>query len=292
MGGRLRWRCVLVGALLWLAGCAGPATAGTTTPGGPAVPLPTFAHIVVVVEENQTYDAVIGNPDAPYLNTLANGGVLFTDAHGVTHPSEPNYLALFAGQTFGLTSDACPQQFSGANLASALSAAGHNFTGYSESLPQAGFTGCGAGGAFGDNYARKHNPWVDFATLPAAVNQPFSSWPADFTRLPTVAFVIPNQLDDMHSGSVTAGDAWLRQHLASYAVWAPAHDSLLIVTWDEDDGSTANHIPTIFFGAHVHAGSYGETINHYAVLRTIEALTGAAFTNQAASAATIADVWA
>ena len=112
----------------------------------------------------------------------------------------------------------------------------------------------------------------------------------------TVELLEPSLLG--HSGEhcshrliVAEGDAWLRQHLSDYAQWAPAHNSLLIVTWDEDDGSDANHILTLLVGAHVQAGQYAETINHYDVLRTIEALEGVPFTNHAASATTIADIW-
>jgi acid phosphatase len=166
------------------------------------------------------------------------------------------------------------------------------FTGYVESMPSAGYTGCAAGGNFiVPLYARKHNPWADFPALSSGVNQPFTSFPADYTRLPAVAYVVPNQLDDIHSGSVAAGDTWLQAHLGSYAQWALAHDSLLIVTWDEDDGTAANHIPTIFAGAHVRPGAYPETITHYNVLRTIEALDGVSYTAQAASVTTIADCW-
>jgi len=95
----------------------------------------------------------------------------------------------------------------------------------------------------------------------------------------------------MHSGSVAAGDTWAQQHVDPYAQWAPSHNSLLIVTWDEDDGSASNHILTLFVGAHVQAGRYGETISHYDVLRTLEALNGLPLTANAASAMTIADVW-
>ena len=275
--------------LLGSAGCA--ATMGaTSTPGGAAKPLPHFDHIVVVVEENHSYADITSAADTPYIASLMSQGAVFTDAHAITHPSQPNYLALFAGSTFGVTSDACPQTFTGPTLATGLLDHGMSFTGYSESMPQAGYTGCDDGSAT-PLYARKHNPWVDFAATPATSNQPFSSFPTDFSQLPTVAFVVPNQLHDMHSGSVAEGDAWLRQHLSDYAQWAPTHNSLLIVTWDEDDGSAANHILTLFVGAHVQAGQYAETINHYDVLRTIEALEAVPFTNHAASAAIIADIW-
>jgi phosphatidylinositol-3-phosphatase len=257
-------------------GCASPTASGDNS-GAPPVPLPHFAHIVVVVEENHGYDQIIGSADAPYLNSLAREAALFTDAHAVTHPSQPNYLALFAGSTFGLASDACPQSFAAPNLGGALLAHGATFIGYSESLPRAGYTGCDDGSSFDPLYARKHNPWVNFADVPAASNQPFGHFPTDFDQLPTVAFVVPNQRSDMHSGSIHVGDSWLRQHLDAYVRWASSHESLLIVTWDEDDGSTANHIATLFIGAHVRAGQYAEAINHYAVLCTIEAIENLPF---------------
>jgi acid phosphatase len=284
------------GALLWLlllslgfAGCAIP-TGSTSTPGGVAKPLPHYDHILIVVEENHGYADITSATDAPYLASLARQGAVFTDAHAVTHPSQPNYLVLFAGSTFGVADDSCPQQLGGPNLASELIAHGLSFTGYSESMPAAGFTDCDDGTA-DQLYARKHNPWVDFSDVPATSNQPFTSFPSDFSQLPTVAFVVPNQLHDMHSGSVAEADTWLRQNVGGYAQWALAHNSLLIVTWDEDDGSDANHIPTLFVGAHVQVGEYAETINHYDVLRTIEALEGVSFTNEAAHATTIADAW-
>lgn len=284
-------------ALLWLPlmlGFAGCATlpGATSTPGGQPKPLPHLDHVVIVVEENHSYADIIGSADAPYLASLAKQGAVFSDAHGITHPSQPNYLALFAGSTFGVASDACPQQLGGPNLATGLIARGLSFTGYSESMPEAGYTGCDEGNGLADPlYARKHNPWVNFANVPTASNQPFSDFPTDFSQLPTVAFVVPNQRHDMHSGSIAAGDAWLRDHLGGYAQWAATHNSLLIVTWDEDEGSDANHIPMVFVGAHVQAGNYDETINHYDVLRTVEALYGISFTNEAARATTIADIW-
>lgn len=278
-----------------LVGCApaigAPAGGKASVPGGTATTLPRFDHIVVVVEENHGYSEVMNAADAPYLASLAARGAVFTDSHAVTHPSEPNYLALFAGSTFDISSDDCPQQLTGPNLASELIAAGGSFTGYSESMPEAGYTGCSSGSGDEPPYARKHNPWVNFDNVPAASNQTFESFPSDFATLPTVAFVVPNQYDDMHSGSIADADGWLRQHLDAYAQWAPAHNSLLIVTWDEDEGTDTNHILTLFTGAHVRAGQYAETINHYDVLRTIEALEGVSFTHDAAQATTIADVW-
>ena len=71
----------------------------------PNVPTPSFAHIVVVVEENHSFSEIVGNPQAPYINSLASAGVLLTNYHAVSHPSEPNYFALYAGSTFGVQDD-------------------------------------------------------------------------------------------------------------------------------------------------------------------------------------------
>jgi len=74
--------------------------------------VPTPAHVVVVIEENHGYSQIIGSPQAPYINTLATQGALFTKSYALTHPSQPNYLGLFSGSTQGITDDSCPHTFS------------------------------------------------------------------------------------------------------------------------------------------------------------------------------------
>src|SRR5512141_3035450 len=152
-------------------------------------------HIVIVIEENKSFSQIIGNREAPYINELAKRGALFTQSYGITHPSQPNYLALFTGSTRGISSNACPLDLSGDNLASQLLAKGLSFSSYAESMPQAGSEDCIWGA-----YMRKHNPAANWKEL-AAYNLPFSAFPADYTQLPTVAFVVPDQLNDMHDGS-------------------------------------------------------------------------------------------
>jgi phosphatidylinositol-3-phosphatase len=216
--------------------------------------------------ENHGYRQVIGNPAAPFINALAHRGALFTSSHAVTHPSQPNYLALFSGSTQGVTDDSCPHQFTAPSLASQLLASGRSFTGYAEGQPPGGARVCYAG-----EYAGKHVPWLNFSNIPLADSKPMSAFPdGDYARLPTVSFVIPNLCHDMHDCPVAAGDAWLRAHLGGYAAWAMTHHSLLIVDWDENDGAPGNQIPTVFAGQMVRPGRDGQPITHYDVLATLE----------------------
>jgi acid phosphatase len=250
-----------------------------------AAGLPRPDHILVVIEENKSFSRIIGNPDAPYINELAQRGALFTDAHGITHPSQPNYLALFNGTTRGIGSNTCPLALSGPNLASALQAKGRSFISYSESMPQAGYEGCRYGA-----YMRKHNPVANWKELVAA-NQPLANVPQQYSELPDVAWVIPDQRNDMHDGSIAQGDAWLKKNIEGYEQWAMQHNSLLIVTFDEDDGSEGNRIVTLFIGSMVKPGRYAQRIDHYSVLRTLLQMHELPGINESARAAAISDVW-
>lgn len=269
--------------------------------------LPRPDHIIVVIEENHGYDEVINSPNAPFITQLANQGALFTDAHGVTHPSQPNYLAIFSGSTQGITGDTCLDgtTFTTPNLGAALISKGFTFKGYAQTMPSAGFEECeylksSLTGA--SLYARKHCPWVNWQgtgenNIDSALSRPMADFPKDFSKLPTVAFVIADMDHDMHNigapgdaAAVQRGDQWLKANLSAYATWAKTHNSLLIVTFDEDDFKLVNHIPTIITGARVKPGKYDEHINHYSVLHTIEAMYKLPVTDTT-DAEKIKDIW-
>jgi acid phosphatase len=284
---------VALGAViaLLLTGCA--ATSAPPGSAGPVVPrtsgaVPRAEHVMVVIFENKDDEQVVGSPRAPYLTELAREGANFTDAHGEAHPSQPNYVALLSGSTQGVGDDGCPQELGGPTLVSELAGAGLSFAGYSESLPSPGFTGCTSPDG---RYARKHNPWVDFASSPPGVNLPLTAVPVDDAALPTVSMVVPNLCDDMHDCPVSTGDDWARQHLAGYVQWARSHDSLLIVTFDEDDGRAENHIPTVLFGPMVRPGDVGGRVDHYVLLRTIEDMYGLPALGTAAHVAPLTGIW-
>jgi phosphatidylinositol-3-phosphatase len=268
------------------------AAATPTVSAGPLVP----DHIVIVVFENHSYADIIGNPSAPNFTALAAAGAnivaapldpaaITSGSHAVRHPSQPNYLELYSGSSQGVIQDgrpgtsaepfSSPPPWNTPNLGAALRNAGFSFATYSESLPSVGFDGDAATTVPGQNqYQRKHNPaanWVNDANptgnyLPSSVNQPFSTFQTigasagGFAGLPTVSLVVPNEQDDMHDGTIGQADAWLKTNILDpYLTWANAHNSLLIVTFDEDGNNTpTNQIPTIFAGPMVKPGNYTE----------------------------------
>lgn len=271
--------------------------------------LPAYKHIIVVIEENHDYDALIGSTNSPYITWLSENGALFTDSHGVSHPSQPNYLALFSGSTQGIVDDKCLMSetpYIAPNLGAALLNKGLTFKGYAETMPSEGYLPCvyKTSTITGQSlYARKHAPWVNWIgtkanDIPASVSVPMTEFPSDYKDLPTVAFVIPNMDNDMHNigapgdaAAIQRGDKWLKENISKYAEWAKKHDSLLIVTFDEDDARTAvNQIPTIFYGAHVKTGKYNEHITHYNVLHTLEAMYKLPADDKQ-DASVITDVW-
>ncbi|PBC77239.1 phosphoesterase family protein [Streptomyces sp. TLI_235] len=281
----------LAGAVAMAAGSLGLwAATGATAQ---AATLPTPDHVVVVVMENHAYSQVIGSSSAPYLNnTLKAGGANLTQSYGLTHPSEPNYYQLFSGSNQGRTDDSCVTvgSISAPNLASELIAAGKTWASYNEGLPSQGSTVCTNSAG---KYAQKHNPWFGFSNVPTSTAKTMTQFPTDYTTLPKVSFVVPNLCSDMHDCSVSTGDTWIQNNLGAYATWAKTHNSMLVVTFDEDNKLSGNRIPTLFYGEHVAAGSStATTYNHYNVLRTLEDLAGlTSHAGNAASASDITGIW-
>ena len=242
--------------------------------------VPAYSHIVVVVMENHNYSEIAGNTaQAPYINSLMAGGANLTNMSAIMHPSQPNYFALYAGSTFGTTDD---NQYSetGPTIDTILQANGLTFQGYVDTT--------GGGSDF------NHDPWVSFPEG-YSVQTDFTSFPAlfasgNYASLPSVSFVIPSITNDMHSGTIQAGDSWLQANLGAYAQWAKANNSLLVVTWDESNDASAqttNQIPTILYGANVVPGNYNTAYNDYNLTSTIMAAFNLTGPNNAATAAPI-----
>jgi hypothetical protein len=269
-----------------------------------------YDHVVIVMEENRTPSEIIGDlVNAPYINSLATNGVRMGRMFAITHPSQPNYIELFSGTNMGIiNNDDLPTNFSttvtstypfsSLNLGAEIVAAGFSFAGFCEDLETAGtndWADFDPHTASGLEYRRRHNPWANWIAklspvpanqLASTVNRAFTQFPTDYSQLPTVSFVVPNLEHDMHDGSRKDGDGWLKTNLNAYAQWATTNNSLLIITWDEDDYNSINQIPTVFYGAGLRNGAIvNGTWTLHNLLRTIEEMYGS--TTHAGAAAQV-----
>jgi hypothetical protein len=247
------------------------------TPGRPAPAAP--AHVVVIVMENREYSQIIGNPNAPYINTLAATYALATDYRAVSHPSLPNYLALTGGSTFGITEDCLRCDVAGDYLGDQMIATGTPWMAYIESVYPDSTPPCKfrEGKA---NYDKSHNPWSYYDDLQndaaqCVLVQPYEK-SFDPANMPEFAWITPNTVHDMHDGSVARGDAWLAANVPPIIADMSGSDVLFLV-WDEGstDKGGGGHVVAIAAGPGAKMGFQDPTAyNHYGLLLTIEDLLG------------------
>jgi len=328
---------VAICALTLDAALSVPATAAT---------MPRYDHIFVIIEENHTAGEIIGNPDAPVLNRLAQTYGYASKFYAERHPSEPNYIALIGGNTFGIRDDdafyckphanasGCSNAsrdgyvdhtISTANLATQLEPHGLSWKGYFESIPEPGSLAWRwpsadrpVAGQPEALYAAKHNGFVSFRSVQqdpmrAAKLVGFDALYRDIAsgNLPNYAQIVPNQCNDMHglyganvpddctagSGLVVRGDKTVGEivgKIMSSEIWAANANSAIVITFDENDGSSdggpdgccgssaadpdnpgGGQIPTIVITNHGPRHLIDPTpYNHYSLLRTTETAFG------------------
>ena len=224
--------------LLVSVGC-GISSAGGPRPTPPPTStgtVPQFGHVVIVVDENSSYSEVIGSPEMPYLNTLAKQYGLATQYFANTHPSIGNYFMLTTGQI--ITND---DSFTGRvdvdNIVRELLASGKSWKSYAESRYDPLL------------YVKRHDPLSYFSDVVDSSTQmqnltllgQFSSDMAN-NALPNFSFVVPNLLNDGHSGPLQVADAWLQDNIAPLISNATFQkDGLLIIIFDEAATGDATH---------------------------------------------------
>src|SRR6266700_3395182 len=252
----------------------------TATP-TPTPALPTFSHVFTIVMENEESSSLIGNSAAPYINGLAQSYGLATQYYAISHPSLPNYLAMTAGSTFGISSDCTTCWVGATNLADQIEAGGRSWKAYLEGMPSA----CFVGDAY--PYMQKHNPWIyynDIRTNAARCSAhvvPFTQLGADLGggSVPNYVWITPNMCNDMHDCSIATGDSWLSQQVpAILNSSAFQNGGVLFITWDEGDtnagcctysagGNAAMLVISPLAGL-----GFASTIteDHYSFVRTVE----------------------
>jgi phosphatidylinositol-3-phosphatase len=233
------------------------------------------SHLVVIVMENKEYDQVIGKSSAPYINALTRRYALATNFYAVSHPSLPNYLALTAGETFGMRSDCVTCHFGGRNLVDELESARISWKAYMESMRAPCSRAEPAGGsanpfAYYDSVAR--------ASVRCSKIVPYPQLAGDMRsgRLPTFVWIAPNRCHDTHSCGVRTGDAYLARLVPSLLHDLGPH-GVLFLTWDEGSSNrgccreaAGGHIATIVAGPDVRRGDRSSVpYDDYSILRTI-----------------------
>ncbi|HZD88365.1 MAG TPA: alkaline phosphatase family protein [Gaiellaceae bacterium] len=169
-------------------------------------------HIFVIMLENHSQQSVIGDQYAPYITSLAQKYASASDYYGVTHPSEPNYVALFSGSNWWINNDSPDNRYDHVNLVDELEAAHKTWGAYMEAMPADDKTvdyWPSSGNAL---YASKHNPFVlfdDVRNNPARMEnvKPYTSFASDLSKertTPDFSFIVPDQCNDMHGGVYTA----------------------------------------------------------------------------------------
>jgi phosphatidylinositol-3-phosphatase len=266
-----------------------PTASATSTP-----PASAISHVFMIVMENHSYAEVAG---LPYTSGLVSTWAQAANYHAITHPSLPNYLDLYAGSDHGITTDCNPSStchLTGTSLGDELTGKGLTYKGYFEGMP-APCTITDSG-----TYRAHHNPFIYFDEMwqdrsagglcarhvvPLAGN--LSADLASAATTPSFAFVKPDNCNDGHDCSLATSDAWLSQMIPSLLA-SPActvDKCLVILTWDEDDGSQGNQVLTVFAGDAARTPYTDLTpYTHYGLLRTIEDIFGLAHQVNDASA--------
>jgi hypothetical protein len=164
-------------------------------------------HIFVIVLENHSQKSVIGDKYMPYLSSLATKYASASNYYGVTHPSEPNYLAMISGSNWWLNQDNASFMVDHTNLVDELQAAHKTWAAYEEAMP-ADKTVAAWPSTSTALYANKHNPFVHFTDIagdPARMAnvKPYTSFASDLASAkttPNFSFIVPDQCDDLHGG--------------------------------------------------------------------------------------------
>ncbi|HEY2790070.1 MAG TPA: alkaline phosphatase family protein [Gaiellales bacterium] len=253
--------------------CALAAPAGIGTAVAQAAPA---EPIVVIVLENKTYQTIVGSSSAPYIQSLIAAGTLYTN-YQAAPGSLPDYLRMTGG--IATTSAAKKSD----NIFHQLQTAGISWGQYNESMPSACYTKSGP-----LPYDKSHNAAVwynDITSNKAACANmlPYTAFDPAHPR--SFSYVVPNDNDDMHTGSsktaqIKAGDAWLKANVPAML----AGGAEVIVTWDE--GTRSNeHIATIAIGGTAKKGATdGTAYTHFGLLAGLEDVYGVPLLNAAQTA--------
>jgi hypothetical protein len=254
---------------------------------------PNFTHVFIIVMENHEFSDVIGNPAAPYINSLANRYGLGTAYSAITHPSLPNYMSLTGGNTF-FTDDCAGCTVPDMSIADQLESAGRTWKAYMEDMASPCAT------TDGDSYTTHHNPFVHYSRITGNSSRcnahvvPLTALATDLSSgtVPNYVWITPDLCNDMHDCSIGTGDAWLNAVVPQIQSAPGFANSVLFILWDEGTTTIGGGglVPMLVVSPLAKAG-YKSTVaaNHYSLLRTIQDAWGLAPLGQTSAAKAMTD---
>ncbi|MBC7658554.1 MAG: hypothetical protein H7249_02510 [Chitinophagaceae bacterium] len=253
--------------------------------------LPQVDHVVIVEFENIDYANAMAQPT---FSSIAKNGANLSNFFAETHPSQPNYLAMVAGDTFGYKTDS-NVNIDARHIGDLLEEAGKTWKVYADDYPGNCFLGARSGA-----YVRKHVPFLSFKNIQSnharcASIVAGTELKSDLSAgtLPNYSLYIPNLNDDGHDTGVAYADNWVKNTFLPLLKSTLPPRTLVVFTFDESSFFGGNHIYTAFYGDVVKAGStFSNRTDHYGFLRTIESLFGLPdLGKNDANAAVIDGIW-
>ena len=216
--------------------------------------MPAFGHVIIAIGENSAYSQTFSSTTMPYLTSLANKYGLATKYWADTHPSIGNYEGLTAGQIISNNDSDTPSTLplSADNIALEVQNAGKTWKDYVETGgTDSAVSGCSAVNS--GNYIVRHDPLEYFTNINRANIVCFSQFATDLASnaLPNLSWLSPNGTDDGHDSSATTFDSWLQTVITpvlASSYFQTGGDGLLIITFDEDDGSGSPNCTTTTVG--------------------------------------------
>ncbi|KAJ3025161.1 UNVERIFIED_CONTAM: hypothetical protein HDU68_007409 [Siphonaria sp. JEL0065] len=229
---------------------------------------------MVILLENEDQATVIADP---YFKSLAAKGYNMGNYYGVTHPSQPNYIAMVSGSTQGCTNDSVIN-INARSVVDLLEAKGLSWKAYNEGYPGNCYLSSSSG-----KYYKKHNPLISFTNINTnsarcakIVNSAQLDSDAATGNLPNYVFYTPDMNNDGHDTSISYASNWLHGFLEPKLANPAYTNTLFHIVFDESETySTPNQIYSVFVGAGVQAGTVDNTkYDHYSGLATVENLFG------------------
>src|SRR6058998_2835135 len=258
---------------LTVVGSNAPANWPVAQAGTVIVPAATnnFDQFVIVLMENHDLSDIYG--PAPYMTQLADQYSFSQHWASITNPSQPNYIALIGGSTFGVSGDGNHPNLNHPTIVDIIENSGHTWNAIAE--------GSGSGCSINPDRGEDHFPFLSYTTItgnPARCANLHSGGPTDVVAALNAGtnfiWFTPNDGHNMHDNSVASGDTWIQSWVPGLLTAMGSKKAALILMFDEAYTSP----PYIYmsFSGPATKLAYKSTVSysHYSLAKLLEDVWG------------------